>query len=252
MKAYHIKLSEKDIGGVKTALLPGDPMRVEKIASLAGKNNFKKLTSNREFFSALCTVQNIPILVISTGIGCPSLAIAVEELAHLGIENFIRVGTTGAIQPGILPGDLIVSTAAVRLDGTSGHYAPMSYPAVASYDIVNALVRSAKKFKIRHHIGVTVTSDTFYPGQERYDTFTGHIIRDYRGSMEEWKKLKVLNYEMESSALFVMASVFGLKSGTVCGVIVNRSENEKPDDSFIEKVEKETGTVALEAATKLK
>ncbi|MBN1151361.1 uridine phosphorylase [candidate division WOR-3 bacterium] len=250
--AYHIKLSAKDISGAKTALLPGDPGRVEKIAKTSQGKKIWNLSFNREYKSALCEHLDKPILVVSTGIGCPSLAIAVEELAQLGVENFIRVGTTGAIQTRIKPGDMIITTAAVRLEGTSEHYAPLAFPAVASYEIVTALVEAAKKMKFSYHTGITVTSDTFYPGQERYDSFTGHVIREYRGSLSEWRKLGALNYEMESSALFVITSVFGLKSGTVCGVIVNRAKTEKPDDKIIQRVEMRLAKVAVEAASKLK
>lgn len=252
MKAYHLKLSKKDLKGVKTVLLPGDPERVEKIALLSGEKNFRIISENREFKSAVCNVSGVSVLITSTGIGCPAVSIVVEELANLGIKNFIRVGTSGAIQPGIEPGDLIISTAAVRLDGTSRHYAPLSYPAVASFDIVSNLVSSAEKMKVKFHTGITATSDTFYPGQERYDTYSGHVIRDFRGSLEELKKLKVLNFEMESSALFVITQVFGLKSGTICGVIVNRLNSEKPDDSLIQRVEVQSGRVALDAAMNLK
>lgn len=248
---YHIKLSVKDIGGAKTALLPGDPGRVEKIAKTSQGKKIWNLSFNREYKSVLCEHSAKPIIVISTGIGCPSLAIAVEELAQLGVENFIRVGTTGAIQPYIKPGDMIVSTAAVRLDGTSTHYAPLAFPAVASYEIVSALVDASKRMKYKYYTGITVTSDTFYPGQERYDSFTGYVIREYRGSLSEWRKLGALNYEMESSALFVISNVFGLKSGTICGVIVNRTKTERPDDKIIRKVEERLAKISLEAASKL-
>jgi len=233
---YHIKLSKEMIKGVKIAILPGDPGRVEKTAR-AINGNALFLASNREYTSWQTEVSCEKILVCSTGIGGPSLSIAFEELADLGIETFIRIGTTGAIQPYIKIPSLIITTGAVRLDGASKHYAPLEYPAVGDIDVINSLIAGAKKTGIDYYKGITASSDTFYPGQERYDTFTKYVIRDFQGSLNEWQKLNVLNFEMESATLYTMANVFGLKAGCIAAVIVNRTTNETPDDSVLKKAE---------------
>lgn len=233
---YHVKLNEEMLKGAKIAILPGDPGRVEKTAKFMNINaGF--LASNREFTSWLTHANDRNILVCSTGIGGPSLSIAVEELAGLGIETFIRIGTTGAIQPYIKIPSLIITTGAVRLDGASKHYAPAEYPAVADFDVTSALIEGAKKTGIDFYKGITASSDTFYPGQERYDTFSKYVIKDFQGTLAQWQKLNVLNFEMESSALFTIANAFGLKAGCISAVIVNRTTGETPDDKILSAAE---------------
>jgi len=251
MKQYHIQLSEDDVRGIKVVLLPGDPKRVAKIASLADPESSEFIVTNREYTSYRCSVKGRSILITSTGIGCPSLAIAVEELAKIGLKTFIRIGTTGAIQKNIKTGDVIISSGAVRLDGTSTHYAPIQYPAVASVHIVNELVRASEMHGVDYHVGITASSDSFYPGQERYNTYTKYVIKDFQNSLKEWQKLNVLNFEMESSSLFVIANVFNLAAGTVCGVIVNRTKDEHPDDLLLQEVERNFGQIGLSAAYEL-
>ncbi len=235
---YHIKLSREMIKTAKIAILPGDPGRVEKTAKVFNPDAVF-LASNREYTSWLTEISSNKILVCSTGIGGPSLSIAVEELAGLGIEYFIRIGTTGAIQPFIKIPSLIITTGAVRLDGASKHYAPVEYPAVADFDITSALIQGAKTTGVPYYKGITASSDTFYPGQERYDTYSEYVIKDFQGSLEQWQKLNVLNFEMESATLYTVASAFGLKAGCIASVIVNRTKNETPDDSVLAAAEKD-------------
>ena len=233
---YHVKLNEELVKGAKIAILPGDPGRVEKTAKfISPKAQF--IASNREYTSWMTEANGKNILVCSTGIGGPSLSIAVEELAGLGIKAFIRIGTTGAIQPFIKIPSLIITTGAVRLDGASKHYAPIEYPAVADFDITSALIEAAKKTGIDFYKGITASSDTFYPGQERYDTYSKYVIKDFQGSLTEWQKLNVLNFEMESATLFTIANAFGLKAGCISSVIVNRTQNETPDDKVLAQAE---------------
>jgi uridine phosphorylase len=227
---YHLNLSKKVIEGAKIALLPGDPFRVPAIAAEIKKRyggKTSELSWKREYRTCICRLNKASVLVTSTGIGGPSTSIAIEELAMLGVNTFIRVGTTGAIQKGVMPGDVIITTGSVRLDGASIHYAPIEYPAVANYKIVRALVNGAEKGKVKYHVGVTVSSDTFYPGQERYDSYTKYVIRKFQGSMREWQKLNALNYEMESSTVLTLTSAMGLRGGCISGVVVNRMSNEK-------------------------
>ena len=219
---YHLDLNRKMLQGAKIALLPGDPARSEKIAkyisTVYGKG-FKRLASKREFFTHLADTGKAKVLITSTGIGGSSTSIAVDELAQVGVTTFIRVGTTGAIQDYINIGDCIITTGAVRLDGASTHYAPIEYPAVAHYKVVNALIEGAKKSRVRFHVGVTASSDTFYPGEERKDSFRKYTLRRFRGATLEWKMLNVLNYEMESSTILTLTASMGLKGGCVTGVV---------------------------------
>ncbi len=231
---FHLGLRRTDLAGAELAILPGDPGRVPKIAALL--DDPVALAATREFTSWRGDIGGRPIVVCSTGIGGPSTSIATEELGQLGVRTFLRVGTTGAIQPDIDVADVIVTTGSVRLDGASGHFAPIEYPAVASYDCVNALVTAAHDRGLRVHTGITVASDTFYPGQERYDTVSGYVPRSLQGSREEWQRLHVLNYEMESATLFTQCSANGWRAGMVAGVLVNRTDQEIPDDEVHDRV----------------
>lgn len=248
---YHLKLSKNKINRAKIALLPGDPGRVPTIASAVNRKKAVEIAWNREFRTWVSKLEGYPIVVTSTGIGGPSTAIVVEELAMLGVETFIRVGTTGALQPYIKAGDVVITTASVRLDGTSEHYAPLSYPAVSNYYVLKALVDAASSLKMRYHLGITASSATFYPGQERLDTFSKYIIRDLSGSKMEWERLGVLNYEMESATLLTMCNAMGLRAGCVTGVISERTREEKIIEDVITRAEKNAISVAVEALRNL-
>ncbi len=235
MSVYHLDLDEKAIAGARFALLPGDPFRsrliAERIAArYGGAGPERPLAHKREFCTYLAEVHGRAVLVTSTGIGGPSAAIAADELAQLGVHTLIRVGTTGAIQESIAIGDVVVTTASVRLDGASRQYAPIEYPAVAHPEVMLALVQAARALApslgCRHHVGITASTDTFYQGQERHEGFARYVPRHLRGMTEEWRRLHVLNYEMESATLFTVASAFGLRAGCVTGVINARSPDE--------------------------
>lgn len=218
VSCYHLDLDEKKIEGARFAFLPGDPGRVEAIAKTFDPES-REIANKREYRTYLGKMNGQSVLVTSTGIGGPSTSIAVDELAQLGVKTFIRIGTTGAIQKRIKVGDVIITSGSVRLDGTSTHYAPIEYPAVAGYEVLHALVEAANTTGISYHIGITASCDTFYPGQERYDSYSGYVIKRFQGSMEEWQKLNVLNYEMESAPLLTIAGALGLQAGCVTGVI---------------------------------
>ncbi len=222
---YHVGFSAASLNGAKWALLPGDPGRVERLANACGPAEY--IACHREYTSWLTNIDGEWVLVCSTGMGGPSVAICLEELACMGIKGVIRVGTTGGIQEKINLGDIIINKAAVRLDGTSLHYAPKSFPAVGSFTITKALVQAAVELRIPHHVGISVSSDTFWPGQERYDSFNGYVRKEFQGTLKEWQALGALNYEMETSALFVAAQCIGIKAGSVCGVIARRTESEQ-------------------------
>ncbi|MDY3693503.1 MAG: uridine phosphorylase [Proteus mirabilis] len=243
---FHLGLTKNDLQGATLAIVPGDPKRVEKIAKLM--DNPVHLASLREYTSWRGEIDGKAVIVCSTGIGGPSTSIAVEELAQLGIRTFLRIGTTGAIQEHINVGDILVTTAAVRLDGASLHFAPMEFPAVSDFECMNALYKAAKDNSSTVHVGVTASSDTFYPGQERYDTYTGRVVRRFKGSMKEWQEMGVMNYEMESATLLTMCASQGLRAGMVAGVIVNRTQQEIPDAELLKKTENNALGIVIEAA----
>ncbi len=243
---YHVRLSEASLEGARYAVLPGDPGRVEKTAK-AIDPNARFLAQNREYTSWLATLDGERILVCSTGIGGPSVSIALEELAALGLRYYYRIGTTGVIQPDIPLPCLIITTGAVRLDGASTHYAPIEYPAVADLELTNTLADAARELNLPHRIGITASSDTFYPGQERYDTFTGYVPRRFQGSMEEWQRLHVLNYEMESATLLTIINTFGLQAAVVASAIVSRVKEETPNDAVLRLAEEQLAQIIQRA-----
>lgn len=222
---YHTGLTREMLQGARYALVPGDPGRVEGLAR-ALDPGASYVTSHREFTSWLAHVNGEAVLVMSTGMGGPCITFTVEELARLGVTTFIRVGTTGSLREDIQLGELVISRAAVRMDGASQAYAPLSYPAAADLDVTLALRRAARELKAPHYVGVTVTTDSFWPGQERYDSFGGYVVRRLQGTLEEWQALGCSNYEMEAATLFTLCSVLGLRSGAVCGVVAKRTAGE--------------------------
>jgi len=195
----HIMCGVGDVA--KYVLIPGDPKRVEKIAAFFDKS--KKVADYRGFVTYTGTVNGIRISACSTGIGCPSAAIAVEELSRIGAETFIRVGTTGALQNEIKMGDIVIATSAVRADGTSRSYAPIELPAVADFNVTSALVDAAHKLRQKVHFGPVLTSDAFYGDLD---------------NLRLWSKYNVLSVEMESSTLFTLANVKKLKAGSILAV----------------------------------
>lgn len=248
-EVFHLGLNKEVLEGATIAIMPGDPARVGKIAKYM--DGAKPLTQNREYASWLAYVDGTPVVVCSHGIGGPSTSIAVEELAQLGVRTFIRIGTSGAIQKGIAIGDVVVASGCVRLDGASGHFAPYEFPAVADYDVLHSLVKTAKKLDKNVHVGVTASADTFYPGQERYDTFSKTVPLHMQGKIDLWRSLNVKNFEMEGATLFTQAATLGLKAGMVCGIIVNRTENEIPNEEQAKIVENNAIEVAVGAVARL-
>jgi uridine phosphorylase len=185
----------------KYVLLPGDPRRVETIASFLDES--RKVSDYRGFVTYTGRKKGVGISVCSTGIGCPSAAIAMEELARIGAETFIRVGTTGALQKNIHMGDIVIASAAVRADGTSRNYVPLEYPAVADFEVATSLLQAAKKNSQEIHFGLVLSTDAFY----------GNLK-----NLKQWSEFGVLSVEMESSVLFTIAALKKLKAGSILAV----------------------------------
>jgi uridine phosphorylase len=248
---YHLALDSGMLEGATVALLPGDPGRVPHIARTPPFVRPRELASKREYRTWIAYIGSTPALITSTGIGGPSASIAIDELAQLGIRTFLRVGTTGAIQPDVDVGTVVITTGAVRLDGASVQYAPIEFPAVADYAMVAALVDTAREAGVPYRTGVSCSTDTFYPGQERYDSFSGYVPRRFQGITEEWQRLHVLNYEMEAATLLTMTAALGLRGGCVAGVVVNRARSETVTPQALETGERNGVLVAARAAERL-
>ncbi len=217
-KQYHIACRKDDLA--EYLLVPGDPERVPKIASFWDS---AKVSCHREFRSFTGKFKRVPISALSSGIGPACMAIVVNEASRVGVHTFIRVGSTGAIQKDIDCGDLIISTAAVRLDFTSNCYVMPEYPAVASYEVLLALIEAAESLGITdYHVGVTATTADFYDGQNRPVA----AISRMEDLLPTLQKAKALNFEMETATLFTLASLYGLRAGSVCAVYANRCRNE--------------------------
>lgn len=216
---YHIGLSKKDVSGIKYAVLPGDPDRCELIASLCDKH--EHLGTNREYNSYIGYLGNEKILIISTGMGGPSTAICVEELHILGINNLIRVGTCGGMQLDVDPGDLIIATSAVRSEGTSKEYLPIECPAVADFELLSSIINEVKKENIPYHVGVVHSKDSFY-GQHEPERMP--VYNDLKTKWKAYIKAGVLASEMETAALYSVASVLKMKAVTILLVIWNQEQ----------------------------
>ncbi|OYT38214.1 MAG: uridine phosphorylase [Desulfurococcales archaeon ex4484_58] len=226
---YHLQVKPSDVS--RYVLLPGDPGRVLKIASFWDKS--WKVAEHREYTTYSGYYKNVFISATSTGIGAPSTAIAIEELARVGSDTFIRVGTTGALHRFINVGDLIISTGAVRLEGTSKQYVIPEYPAIASLDVTLALIAAAETLNVNYHLGLTASSDSFYVGQER-PGYKGYIPPFQRGLIDFLKSINVLNFEMEAATIFTLSSIYGLRAGSVCAAIANRETEEFIVDAGVE------------------
>lgn len=216
---YHIGLKEGDVG--EYVILPGDPKRCEKIAKYF--DDAKLVADRREFTTYTGYLNGVKVSVTSTGIGGPSASIAMEELVKVGAKYFIRVGTCGGMDLDVKSGDLVIATGAIRMEGTSKEYAPIEFPAVANYDIVTALINSAKKMNSSYHVGIVECKDSFY-GQHSPELMP--VNYELQNKWNAWLKLGCLASEMESAALFIVASYLKVKVGSIFLVVANQ-EREK-------------------------
>jgi uridine phosphorylase len=239
----HIMCGIGDVA--KYVLIPGDPGRVKTIASFLDES--WKVADYRGFVTYTGRSSGVEISVCSSGIGCPSAAIAVEELARIGAETFIRVGTTGALQSNIDMGDIVIASAAVRGDGTSRKYTALEFPAVADLSVTSALLQASKKSKLKIHLGLVFSTDAFYGDKE---------------DLGLWSRFNVLSVEMESSVIFTLASLKKLKAGAILAVDgnpllgVGKGEFEPSErtgelDGRVQEAIREESRIAIEAVKTL-
>lgn len=217
---YHIGLKDGDVG--EYVILPGDPKRCTKIAAYF--DDAKLVADRREFTTYTGYLNGVKVSVTSTGIGGPSAAIALEELVKVGAKYFIRVGTCGGMDLDVKSGDLVIATGAIRMEGTSKEYAPIEFPAVANYDIVTALINGAKNLNLPYHVGVVECKDSFY-GQHSPEKMP--VSYELMNKWEAWLKLGCLASEMESAALFTVASYLRVKVGSIFLVVANQERERQ-------------------------
>ncbi len=224
---HHIHLKAGDAGGY--VLLPGDPGRCELIARYFDEPRF--VARNREYVTYTGTLLGEKVSVTSTGIGCPSTAIAVEELIAVGAHTFIRVGTSGGIQPGTSAGEVGIVTGAIRDEGTSLHYLPVEFPAVADLDVIMALKAGAQRAGFPHRLGITQSKDSFYgeiePGRMP-------VSEQLQERWKAWVMGGAICSEMESAVLFILCSVQRKRAG---GVMLMSASPDKAPKSEAELVE---------------
>lgn len=235
---YALQVRPGDIG--KYVLLPGDPDRVLRIGKYL--DSPREIAFNREFRTLTGTYKGIAVSATSTGVGCPSASIAVEELANVGATHFIRVGSTAALQPHIKMGDIIINTAAMRNEGTTRFYVRDGFPAAADHMLTHALIEAALTFKpsrgFQLYVGLNACDDAFYGETPQH--------------IEMLQAHQLLNVDMESAAIFTVAHLRGLKAAMIAGVSANLVtsdvvyEGEKANQRLVEAWDNEI-EIALEA-----
>lgn len=207
----------------KYVFLCGEPERVPKIAAMMASP--RKIRQVREYTVYGASLDGTDVTVASTGIGGPSTAILVEELASLGAHSFVRIGTSGGIADGLEKGDFVVSTGAIRADGTSRSYAWPEYPAVASHEVVLALIAAARRSNARFDVGVCFSVDGFYSENKVVKdgglapmSQSGYVPSFMTDRLSDVKKMGAKNIEMENGTIFTLCSLMGLRAGAICTV----------------------------------
>lgn len=216
---YHIQCRKGDVG--RYVILTGDPKRCAGIA--AHFENAKLVADSREYVTYTGELDGTLISVTSTGIGGPSASIAIEELVKCGADTFIRVGTCGGMDIKVKGGDIVIASGAIRMEGTTKEYAPIEFPAVADYGIVNALGAAAKKLGYNYHVGVCQSKDSFY-GQHNPEIMP--VSYELQGKWDAWCRMGCLASEMETAALFIVGSFLRARVGSVLLALANQ-EREK-------------------------
>lgn len=219
-KLYHIDVAPGEVG--KYVILPGDPKRVEKIAAYLDEP--VKIADSREFVTYTGSLDGVRVSVTSTGIGGPSASIALEELVMCGADTFIRVGTAGGMDIAVESGDLVIATGAVRMEGTSKEYAPPEWPAVADFEVTQALKEAAERLGFRKHLGVVQSKDAFY-GQHRPEVMptSAALLNNW----EAWMRLGCKASEMEAAALLTVGAYLRVRVGAVLNILSNQERAKR-------------------------
>jgi uridine phosphorylase len=240
-RQYHIGLGPGELADY--ILLPGDPDRVDRVAARFDEVELRH--RHREFVTATGTYKGLRVSCVSTGIGADNIEIVMAEiLAIKDRPTFIRIGSSGGLQDDTLLGDLIITTGAVRLETTTSWYVHEGYPAAAHYEAVLALEEAASRLGYRHHQGITATAPGFFGAQGRP---IPHLPIRYPDLAEEMSRQGILNFEMEASAMLVLASLGGCRAGVVCTVFAQRKTGEFPTGEAQERAEAAAVDTGLES-----
>jgi uridine phosphorylase len=239
-KQPHLLVEDGDVNEI--ALIPGDPGRVDRIAAQC--EAVEEVAANREYTVVNAEYGGTPLTICSTGIGCPSAAIAVEELRNVGVETVVRVGTIGGLQADVEIGDMIVATGAAKEEGTSKRYESAEYPAVPSYEVLTSLVDAAEANDEDVHVGPIVSDDAFYNESDEF--------------VADWNEAGLLGIEMEAATVFSLARRRGMRAGAICTVdgnlVAGTQKGADSDEELPEKakdnVERAIG-ITLDAVTEL-
>ena len=229
---YHIHLKHGQAG--KYVILPGNPDRCEQIAAYLEKP--QKIAQNREYTTYNGYISGELVTVISTGIGGPSAAIAIEELVNIGAETLIRVGTCGGYADNVSAGDIVIATGAIKMGGTCNEYVPQEFPAVPDFYVTLGLINSAQKFNANYHVGIVESKDSFY-GELLPETMP--VSEELLHRRAAYISAGCLASEMEGAALFTLGSVRKLKTGMILSVVGNqfhRNENRNYDTDLAIKI----------------
>ncbi|SHH52172.1 nucleoside phosphorylase [Halobaculum gomorrense] len=236
----HLLVDEGDVH--ETALIPGNPDRVDRIADHCDESEL--VAENREYRVVNATYDGVDLTICSTGIGCPSAAIAIEELHNVGVETVIRVGTCGGLQTDVEIGDMVVATGAAKEEGTSKRYESETYPAVPDYDTLSTLVGAAEARGEQVHVGPIVSDDAFYNESDEY--------------VADWKEAGLLAIEMEASAVFSLARRRGMNAGAICtadgNLVAGTQKRADSEEELPEKAKNNVGRaidIALDAVATL-
>ncbi|WP_435144153.1 nucleoside phosphorylase [Halobaculum sp. P14] len=239
-KQPHLLVEEGDVHDI--ALIPGNPDRVDRIADQC--DDAELVSENREYRIVNAEYEGCELTICSTGIGCPSAAIAVEELHTVGVDTVIRVGTCGALQTDIEIGDMVVATGAAKEEGTSKRYESETYPAVPDYETLTALVDSAEARDETVQVGPIVSDDAFYNESDAY--------------VEDWEEAELLAIEMEAAAVFSLARRRGMRAGAICtadgNLVEGTQKGADSDEELPEKAKNNVGraiSIALDTVTRL-
>lgn len=220
----HLKIRPGDVP--RYVLTPGDPGRVPVIGQ--AWDSYEDVAHFREYRTGRGRVGGVNIAACSHGVGGPSTDIAIVELSNCGADTFIRVGSCAALQPEIAPGDLVISTGALRLTGTVDAYVDKAYPAVANHEVLMALVQAAEELGEPYHLGLAASVDSFYAGE------VNPMPNGFRQSkmdsvIEDLTRARVANFEMEAATIFTLCQLFGFRGGMICSVGANRVTGERID-----------------------
>jgi uridine phosphorylase len=247
---YHVGFAPSDLPeGTTIALLSGDPARSELIATehLDGGRALARHRGLDAFAARL--PGGAPVLCATSGMGAPSASIVVNELVQAGIRTIVRIGTTGSIQPGVAAGSVVIPSGALTTQGAARDIAPAELPAVADPFLCVALAGAADAAGVPHHVGLVASVDTFYEGQERTASSANpHLLRRLRGTIDEYRALGVLSFEMEAGTLLTMGQVYGFAAGCALAVVAERTEAEAPDTGIIGAAVDAAVRVAVDAA----